>query len=75
LCIIDGIDLETLVQKRTGMMRLKLLEKVENKHANNILMEYLLMVRALRFTFCAMASTSRDIENFDLNRVEGIKLL
>ncbi|MCP3674108.1 MAG: valine--tRNA ligase [Gammaproteobacteria bacterium] len=72
--IIDGIDLESLVTKRTtGMMQPQLAKKVEKQtrkqYANGI-ESY--GTDALRFTFCAMASTSRDI-NFDLNRVEGYR--
>ncbi|MFT5452143.1 MAG: valyl-tRNA synthetase [Enterobacterales bacterium] len=72
--IIDGIDLETLVQKRTtGMMQPKTAKKVEKqtrKQYPDGISSY--GTDALRFTFCAMASTSRDI-NFDLNRVEGYR--
>jgi valyl-tRNA synthetase len=72
--IIDGIDLETLVQKRTtGMMQPKKAKKVEKqtrKQYPDGISSY--GTDALRFTFCAMASTSRDI-SFDLNRVEGYR--
>ncbi len=72
--IIDGIDLESLVTKRTtGMMQPQLAKKVEKQtrkqYADGI-ESY--GTDALRFTFCAMASTSRDI-NFDLKRVEGYR--
>lgn len=72
--LIDGIDLESLVQKRTsGMMQPKAASKIEKatrKEFANGIDAY--GTDALRFTFTAMASTSRDI-NFDMNRVEGYR--
>ena len=72
--VIDGIELETLVAKRTsGMMQPKLAKKVEKntrKQFEKGIEAY--GTDALRFTFAAMASTSRDI-NFDMNRVEGYR--
>lgn len=72
--LIDGIDLETLVKKRTsGMMQPKAaskIEKVTRKQFANGIEAY--GTDALRFTFTAMASTSRDI-NFDMSRVEGYR--
>jgi valyl-tRNA synthetase len=72
--VIDGIDLETLVAKRTsGMMQPRLAEKVE-KYTRKQFPEGIKSygTDALRFTFCALASNNRDI-NFDLNRVEGYR--
>ncbi|MBT8142173.1 MAG: valine--tRNA ligase [Gammaproteobacteria bacterium] len=72
--LIDGIDLETLVEKRTsGMMQPKMAKKVEKatrKQFSDGIQSY--GTDALRFTFAALASTSRDI-NFDLARVEGYR--
>lgn len=72
--LIDGIDLESLVKKRTsGMMQPKAaskIEKVTRKQFASGIDAY--GTDALRFTFTAMASTSRDI-NFDMNRVEGYR--
>jgi valyl-tRNA synthetase len=72
--IIDGIELEPLVAKRTsGMMQPKLAEKVGKRTRKSFpdgINAY--GTDAMRFTFCALASTSRDI-SFDLHRVEGYR--
>ncbi|WP_444994423.1 valine--tRNA ligase [Aliikangiella sp. IMCC44359] len=72
--LIDGIDLEPLVTKRTsGMMNPKDAKKIEKRtraQYQDGIEAY--GTDALRTTFCALASTSRDI-NFDLGRVEGYR--
>ncbi|GLR72824.1 valine--tRNA ligase [Agaribacter marinus] len=72
--LIDGIELEALVSKRTsGMMQPQLAKKVEKatrKQFPDGIASY--GTDALRFTFASLASTSRDI-NFDMSRVEGYR--
>ncbi|MCC7516429.1 MAG: valine--tRNA ligase [Pseudomonadales bacterium] len=72
--LIDGIDLETLVQKRTsGMMQPQLAEKIEKatrKEFADGINAY--GTDALRFTFLSLASTGRDIK-FDIGRIEGFR--
>ena len=74
LDMIDGIDIESLLEKRTGnMMQPQLAEKIAARtrkqfpdgiepHGSD----------ALRFTLCALASTGRDI-NWDMKRLEGYR--
>lgn len=72
--LVDGIDLETLVRKRTqNLMNPKMAPQIERVTRK----EYPEGIRPfgldpLRFTFAALASNSRKI-NFDLGRLEGYR--
>ena len=74
LDIVDGIDLEALVAKRTsGMMQPQLAAKVE-KFTRKQFPEGIAPhgTDALRFTFAALASPSRELR-FDMARVAGYR--
>ncbi|WJM97335.1 valine--tRNA ligase [Pseudomonas defluvii] len=74
LDIVDGITLDALLEKRTsGMMQPKLAEKIA-KQTRAEFPEGIASsgTDALRFTFCSLASTGRDIK-FDMGRVEGYR--
>jgi valyl-tRNA synthetase len=72
--LVDGIDLEALLAKRTsGLMQPHLRDRIEKntrrQFPNGIPAHG---ADALRFTLCALATQGRDIR-FDLGRIDGYK--
>ena len=72
--LIDGIDLESLVQKRTaGLMQPRMREKIEKQTRKDFPDGFTPYgTDALRYTYYSLASTGRDI-NFDVGRIEGFR--
>ena len=72
--LIDGIELEQLILKRTsGMMQPQLATKIEKSTRRQFpdgIESY--GTDALRFTYYSLASTGRDIK-FDIGRIEGYR--
>jgi len=74
LDIIDGIDLESLITKRTSNL---MLTSARNKIIKATEKEFPEGIRAygtdaLRFTYCSLASTGRNVR-FDMGRVDGYR--
>lgn len=74
LDIIDGIDLDTLIKKRTDNLMLNSVKDQITKATRKQFPEGISAygTDALRFTFCSIASNARTVR-FDMNRVEGYR--
>ncbi|MCZ6854118.1 MAG: valine--tRNA ligase [Gammaproteobacteria bacterium] len=74
LDLVDGISLEDLIAKRTSNLTqpqmAPAIEKAIRKEFPDGVPSY--GTDAMRFTYCALASTGRDLR-FNLNRIEGYR--
>ncbi|WP_308368281.1 MULTISPECIES: valine--tRNA ligase [unclassified Microbulbifer] len=72
--LIDGIDLESLVKKRTsGLMRPQDASKIEKQTRKDFPEGFAPFgTDALRYTYYSLAATGRDIK-FDVGRIEGFR--
>ena len=72
--LIDGITLPELIAKRTsGLMQPQMAQKIEQATKRQFPDGIPAFgTDALRYTFCSLASTGRDIK-FDLGRIEGYR--
>ena len=70
--LIDGIDLDSLIAKRTvNLMQPNMVERIEKNTRRDFPNGIPAFgADALRFTFCAMAARGRDIP-FDIQRIAG----
>ncbi|MHA3125168.1 valine--tRNA ligase [Legionella pneumophila] len=74
LDIVDGIDLDSLIAKRTSNLMLNSVRDRITKATRKEFPEGISAygTNALRFTYCSLASTGRNVR-FDLGRVEGYR--